>query len=205
MVKVKICGITNKIDGLNAADLGADMLGFVFYKKSKRYVEPKLAQDIINELPEAIEKVGIFVDEKKEDVLRIAEDSGLTALQFHGDETPGYCDSFKGSYKVIKAFRIKDRSGLWKINDYDTDFYLLDAYSPRAKGGIGETFDWGIIRDFEMMKPLILSGGLNAGNVSKAISSVAPYGVDVSSGVEASPGKKDLGLMKNFIDKARKA
>jgi len=204
MTKIKICGITNKIDALAATELGVDMLGFVFYKKSKRYVEPKVAEDIINELPASIRKVGVFVDEDKDTVLRIAQDTLIDTLQFHGDETPGYCSSFGDKYKVIKAFRLKDKNDLKKINDYDTDFFLFDTYKRDSIGGTGETFDWKILKDFEILKPMILSGGLDPKNVAGAIKEVAPFGVDVSTGVEETPGKKNLELMKKFVQNVRK-
>lgn len=205
MVKIKICGITNKQDALEASRLGIDMIGFVLYKKSKRYVEPKTIRDIANELPESIAKVGVFVDEDAEKVSEIAEDCLLDILQFHGDESPEYCARFKDSYKVIKAFRIKDKDALKSINGYDTDFYLLDTHSEKSKGGTGKSFDWKMIEGYEFLKPLILSGGLTAGNIGQAIQDVAPYGVDVSSGVEETPGKKSADLMKKFVEKIRKA
>ncbi len=202
---IKICGITNKEDALHAASLNVDMLGFVFYKKSKRYVKPKVVRDIANELTPEISRVGIFVDEKKERVREIAEDASLNMLQFHGDETPAYCASFKDDYKIIKAFRLKDRKGLKDINDYDTDFYLLDTYIPDTIGGTGRVFDWKILEDYEFLKPIILSGGLNPKNIKGALKAVAPYAVDVSSGIESSPGKKDFELMKKFVENVRRA
>ncbi len=205
MVKIKICGITNKRDAIDASDLGVDMLGFVFYKKSKRYVEPKIVRDIVNELPLSISKVGVFVDLDKKKVLEIAEECSLNMLQFHGEEAPDYCTEFNGIYKIVKAFRIKDSNSLKGINDYNADFYMLDAYSSREKGGTGESFDWNIIENFEFLKPIILSGGLDSSNVCQAIQKVSPYGVDVSSGVEESPGKKDLKLMGDFVRKVRKS
>ena len=204
MTKIKICGTTNKHDAILASQLGADMLGFIFYKGSKRYVEPKTAEDIINELPPYILKVGVFVNETPEQVRRIAADAALNALQFHGDETPEYCRAFKDEFKVIKAFRLKDRKSLDGINKYDADYYLLDTYSEDSHGGTGEAFDWNILEDFEFLKPVILSGGITPDNVAKAIKKVAPYGVDVASGVEASPGVKDAELLKRFIHNVRK-
>ena len=204
MIKIKICGITNKRDAINAAELDVDMLGFVFYKKSKRYVEPKIARDIINELGPSVMKVGVFVDEDAKKVLEIAEDCMLDALQFHGDESPAYCDKFKDSYKVIKAFRIKNSKSLKGINDYNTDFYLLDTYSAIVPGGTGKIFDWKLIEGFEFLKPVILSGGLTPANVIQAIKKFSPYGVDVSSGVEDAPGKKDPDLMKKFLENVRR-
>ncbi len=205
MTKIKICGITNKRDAIDAAGLMPDMMGFVFYNGSKRYVEPKIVRDIANELPPAVIKVGVFVDMDKNKVLEIAGECALDILQFHGDETPDYCASFKDSCKVIKAFGIKDSGTLEGINDYNTDFYILDAYSAKEKGGTGESFDWKIVESFEFLRPVILSGGLTPLNVRDAIEKLSPYGVDVSSGVEASPGKKDLLLMKKFVENVRRA
>lgn len=204
MTKIKICGITNKRDAIAAAELKPDMMGFVFYNGSKRYVDPKIVKDIANELPPFVVKVGVFVDLDKNKVSEIAEECSLDMLQFHGDEAPDYCAVFKDAYKVIKAFRIKDRNSLKGINDYDVDFYLLDAYSSKEKGGTGKGFDWKIIENFEFLKPVILSGGLTPDNVRDAIEKFSPYGVDVSSAVEASPGKKDLLLMKKFVENVRK-
>ncbi|MFA6610008.1 MAG: phosphoribosylanthranilate isomerase [Candidatus Omnitrophota bacterium] len=205
MTKIKICGITNKTDALAASEMGVDMLGFVFSKDSKRYVEPRTAEDIVNELPQSVKRAGVFVNEERAKVLEIAQDAALDILQFHGDETPEYCKSFKGSYKVIKAFRLKDKESLKKVNEYDVDFYLFDTFSVDARGGTGEVFNWDLLKDFEVLKPVILSGGLTPKNVQSAIKELAPYGVDVSTGVEKSPGKKDHELMKKFIDNVRKA
>ncbi|MFH0763806.1 MAG: phosphoribosylanthranilate isomerase [Candidatus Omnitrophota bacterium] len=204
MTRIKICGITNKIDAVGAADLGADMLGFVFYKNSKRYVSPAMAEDIINELGPGIGKVGVFVDETMEFVMNAAEDAGLNMLQFHGDETPEYCAYFRGRFKVIKAFRLKERDDLKAINNYNTDYYLLDTYKRDSIGGTGEAFDWKILKDFEILRPVILSGGLTPANISAAIKEVAPYAVDVSTGVESSPGKKDMTLLKKFVENVRR-
>lgn len=204
MTKIKICGITNKPDALAAAELGVDMLGFVFYGKSKRCVDANTVRDIVNELPESILKVGVFVDEDKDRVLDIASDVSLDILQLHGDETPEYCASLSGGYKVMKAFRIKDKTSLRHVNDYAVDYYLFDTYDKSLAGGTGKTFDWKILKDFEVLKPFILSGGLNPENVGKAIVEVAPYGVDVSGGVESAPGKKDITLLKKFVANVRR-
>ena len=206
MTRIKICGITNKEDAIKASlVLNVDMLGFVFHKRSKRCVEPKTVRDIANELPPSIMRVGVFADEERERVMELAEDSDVDTLQFHGDEAPDYCGYFKDKYKVIKAFRLKDKKDLKDINDYDVDFYLLDTYSPRLQGGTGKSFDWKILEDHEFLKPIILSGGLTSTNVYKAIKEIAPYGVDVSSGVESAPGRKDFDLMKKFVENVRKA
>jgi phosphoribosylanthranilate isomerase len=204
MTLIKICGITNKIDALNASRLGIDMMGFVFYPQSKRFISPLSVRDIVNELPQDIVKVGVFVDEESEKVRSIAEEAGLDALQFHGSESPEFCAAFKDSFKVIKAFRLKDRHGLKTINDYDVDYYLLDTFKADTVGGTGEVFDWKILKDFEFLKPVLLSGGLNPKNVAAAIQEIAPYGVDVSSGVESAPGEKDAQLMEKFVEEVRK-
>lgn len=204
MVRIKICGITNKQDAIEASGLGVDMLGFVLYKNSKRYIEPKNIRDVLNEVPDTIAKVGVFVDENAKKVIEIAQDCSLDMLQFHGKESPEYCAQFKDSYKIIKAFRIQDKKSLENINGYDVDYYLLDTHIDGLKGGTGKTFDWKLIEGYELLKPVILSGGLTPENVGSAIQNVAPYGVDVSSGVEVSPGKKDLKLMKEFVDNVRK-
>ena len=204
-MKIKICGITNKADALEAARLGADMIGFVFYKKSKRAVDTKTALDIINELPGSVTKVGVFVDEDAGTVEKTAEDCQLDMLQFHGNETPEYVRSFRDRYKVIKAFRIKDKTSLKGINDYDAGLYMLDTYSAASKGGTGKSFDHKLIEGFEFLRQVILSGGLTPANVAKAIRDVAPYGVDVSSGIEKEAGRKDFALMARFVENARKA
>jgi len=204
MTRIKICGITNKTDAIGAASLEVDMMGFVFYKKSKRYVEPAVVEDIINELPPYIGRVGVFVDEDKGNVLRIAVDAGLDILQFHGNETPEYCKDFCNKYKTIKAFRIKDEKDLEKVNSYETDFYMFDTYKSDSIGGTGEIFDWNILKDFEILKPVFISGGLTPDNVGRAIRELSPYGVDVSTGVEASPGRKDITKIKRFVENVRK-
>ena len=204
MTKIKVCGITNMTDALAAAELGVDMLGFVFYGKSKRYVEAKTVRGIVNELPGSILKVGVFVDEEKDKVLDMAADLSLDILQLHGNETPDYCASLKDDYKVMKAFRVEDSASLRNVNDYLADYYLFDTYRKSSAGGTGRTFDWKLLKDFEVLKPFILSGGLDPDNVGKAIMEVVPYGVDVSSGVERSPGKKDIGLLKKFVTNVRR-
>ena len=205
MTRIKICGITNNRDAHEASRLGADMLGFVFYKSSPRYITCGCAKEIEQGLSGDIVKVGVFVDESPDALLGIAQSVGLDMAQLHGEETVEYCGNIKKHLKVIKAFRIKDRKGLSRINDYDADFYLLDTYRSRLRGGTGKVFDWGLVSGFEFLRPVILSGGLNSENVLKAIKTVSPYGVDVSSGVEKRPGEKDLELMRGFIETVRKA
>ena len=199
MIKIKICGITNKEDALWAVDLKVDALGFIF-ADSPRRVEPETVQGIIELLPPFISSVGVFVNEDRKKVEEIAENCGLTTLQFHGEESSSYCEGFK--QKVVKAFRVKDKSVLEKAVQYKdkVDGYLLDTYSPSKYGGTGKTFDWSIAKEIkEFGLPTILSGGLNSENIKEAISEVEPYAVDVSSGVEERPGKKSLEKLIDFV------
>ncbi|HOW34875.1 MAG TPA: phosphoribosylanthranilate isomerase [Candidatus Omnitrophota bacterium] len=201
-VKTKICGITNTEDALLAASLGVWALGFIFYKKSPRFVSPSKAQRIIQILPPFVTPVGVFVDQKEGAVRDIAEFCGLNTLQFHGDETPQYCQRFK-SYKVIKAFRVHDKFDISGLSQYPVCAYLFDAHQENVYGGSGKTFNWEIIAGKKLSKPVILSGGLCAENIAAAITTVKPYAVDVSSGVESVPGKKDEKLLVEFLVKAR--
>ncbi len=203
MTRIKICGITNKEDAFEAAHLGVDALGFVF-THSPRRVTPRMVQEIAQLLPPFISRVGIFVNEDKEKVEKIAKSCHLTTLQFHGEESPSYCQGFRE--KIVKAFSIKDTSVLEKIPEYEVDAYLLDSYSPLRYGGTGKTFDWDIAREIkEFGVPIILSGGLNPDNVKEAIERVRPYAVDVGSGVEAREGKKDPEKLKDFVRAVRGA
>ncbi len=204
MVRVKICGITNLDDALAAIECGADALGFVF-AKSPRRVTPALAKEICGMLPPFISKVGVFVDEEANSVDEIAKKCGLDTLQFHGSEDPAYLQSFKGAYKVIKAFRVPKDFEPDAIKGYDVDGILLDTYAEGKAGGSGRVFDWDIavkVKDATRI-PLILSGGLDGGNIERAIKEVSPFAVDVSSGVEVAPGKKEKDKMKEFIRAAK--
>jgi indole-3-glycerol phosphate synthase len=203
MSKIKICGITNLEDGLNAVNLGADYIGFVFYEKSPRNVTPKKARELSSRL-EGVKKVGLFVDENLEKVKSIADLVGIDVLQFHGNESPGYCRRFKDK-EVWKALRIKDKESLSVIPTYDSvDAILLDAHVEGKMGGTGKTFDWELaVRAKEFGKRIVLAGGLDPSNVAEAIQKVNPYAVDVSSGVEESKGKKSYEKMKSFIDIAK--
>jgi len=199
---IKICGITNLEDAQEAVELGADALGFVFYEKSPRKITKEKAKEIIGSLPKEVVKVGLFVDELEEQVNEIASYCNFDILQFHGDETPDYCKKFP--QKIIKAFRIKDKESLVDIPKYEVDYYLLDAYSEELPGGTGKTFNWDLAKEArEFGKPIILSGGLNPENIIEALEKVSPFGVDVSSGVELSPGKKDQKKLEEFITKVK--
>ncbi|MEI8042850.1 MAG: phosphoribosylanthranilate isomerase [Verrucomicrobiota bacterium] len=202
--KVKICGITNLPDARAAADAGADVLGFVFYERSSRFVSLESAAEIIRELPPFMIKAGVFVNAPEDFVLRAVRDCGLNLLQFHGDETPDYCLQF--GLMSMKAFRVRDASSLEAVRSYPTDAWLLDAYNPDKLGGTGEAFNWDLAREAQTWgRPIFLAGGLNPGNAAEAIRRARPYALDVSSGVEASPGRKDHAKVRAFIEAVRGA
>jgi phosphoribosylanthranilate isomerase len=202
--KVKICGITNIADAQAAVAAGADALGFNFYEKSPRYIALELATEIARQLPPFVLRVGLFVNAPEDFVLRAIRESGLNMLQFHGDEIPGFCSQF--GLMSMKAFRIRGPETLQEIPQFHTDAYLLDAYSSAAYGGTGEKFNWDLAIEAQKFgKPIFLAGGLTPENVGQAIRQVHPFGVDVSSGVESAPGKKDHAKVKAFITAVRGA
>ncbi len=201
MVRVKICGITSKDDALMAVSAGADALGFVFCENSPRSISPQKGAAIIRELPPFIQSVGLFVDEEPEQVNWSADFCGLDLVQLHGDEEPEYC--LEINRRIIKAFRVKDAASLAGMRRYQVAGYLLDAWSPLAHGGTGQTFDWELARSAASDGKLLLAGGLTVGNVAEAVKVVAPYGVDVSSGVESRPGKKEPDKVREFIRRAK--
>ncbi|MEI6631744.1 MAG: phosphoribosylanthranilate isomerase [bacterium] len=204
MVKVKICGITNLKDARDAIACGCGALGFVFYKKSPRYINPKKAKEIINRLPTDIIKVGVFVNSPKAAIRKIAKLCSLDMLQFHGDEGVDFCSWFS-SYKTIKAFRLKESLSLKDITTYRTYAYLFDTYSRKKFGGTGKTLDWKLLEGLrKIKKPIFLAGGLNEKNVREAVKIVRPEWVDLSSSIEVKPGKKDYKKMKSFIKELRK-
>ena len=203
-VKVKICGITSLSDGLAAAEAGADALGFMFWDWSPRRVSLEAAAGIIRTLPPFIVKVGVFVNAPTDLVYRAIGECGLSLLQFHGDETPDYCLQF--GLMSMKAFRIRDEESLRGLPAYRTDAWLLDAFSEDKPGGTGERFNWDLaVQARELGRPIFLAGGLTPENVGEAVRKVRPYAVDVSSGVEAAPGKKDHGKVQAFIQAVRAA
>lgn len=208
MTKVKICGITNLEDALAAADAGADALGFNFYKKSPRYVEPTKAPSIIDELSNDVETVGVFVNESLETLLKIVEISGVSAIQLHGDETHAFVTSLHRatSKEIIKAIRVSPDLDLAEVVDFDSHAILLDSFSKDEYGGSGRQFDWKIAQNIStMIGCLYLAGGISIENVGDAIRTVRPYGVDVCSSLESSPGKKDQRKVKMFIEAVRRA
>ncbi|VAW70795.1 Phosphoribosylanthranilate isomerase [hydrothermal vent metagenome] len=208
---MKICGITRREDALTSAHYGADAIGLVFYKKSPRYIDPEQAQAIIKCLPPYVTVVGLFVNESTEQVKRISQQLGLDLLQFHGDESLADCEAAEQAY--VKAIRIQDEQSLPSaIKQYQSaQSLLVDSYHLDTYGGTGQSFDWQLLlnensqslsNDSETLKniPIVLAGGLNPANVSQAIQAIGPWAVDVSSGVESSPGVKNELLIKEFIE-----
>jgi phosphoribosylanthranilate isomerase len=201
-VKVKICGITNLADGMAAAEAGADALGFVFYDQSPRRVSVEAAAGLIRQLPPFIMKVGVFVNAPEDLVVQAIRECGLNLLQFHGDEAPDYCLQF--GLMSMKAFRIRDAASLQALLAYHTDAWLLDAYTPDKPGGTGETFNWDLALQAQGWgRPIFLAGGLTPENVADAVRCARPYAVDVSSGVEATRGRKDHAKVRAFIQAAK--
>jgi len=202
MVKVKICGITGVSDALMAARAGADALGFNFVKGSPRYISPEKAKPIVLSLPPFVSTVGVFVDSPVELMQEIVDFCGLDFAQLHGHESPRKVDRLRG-IRVLKAIRVASEEDVRKLGKYRVDAYVLDAYVKGRAGGTGQTFDWNIARAASNMARVILAGGLNPGNVAKAIRTARPYGVDAASGVEREPGEKSEELVTEFIRAAK--
>ena len=201
-VRVKICGITNVADAVAAVDAGADALGFMFFENSKRNITPKVAAEIIRELPPFVSKVGVFVNPNADFVRSAIETSGIDTLQFHGEEPPEFCAQF--ALKIIKAFRIRNIESLRECSSYLNHAWLLDSFVDAAYGGTGTAFNWDVaIEATRFSRMVILAGGLKVETVADAIRKVRPYGVDVSSGVESAPGKKDHSKVRDFIMAAK--
>ncbi len=202
--KVKICGITKATDAQTAVEAGADAIGFIFYEKSPRYVALKQAAEIAKSLQPFVMRVGVFVNAEEAFILRAIAECGLTLLQFHGDEPPEFSVQF--GVMSMKAFRVHGPETLAEIPKYRTDAYLLDAFSSTTLGGTGEKFNWDLAVEAQKFgKPIFLAGGLTPENVAGAIRKVRPFAVDVSSGVESAPGKKDHAKVKAFIAAAKSA
>jgi phosphoribosylanthranilate isomerase len=201
-VKVKICGITSVADGVAAAEAGADMIGLMFYERSPRQITMATGAEMSRALSPFIVKVGVFVNPDEDTVMRAIGECGVTLLQFHGEETPEFCAQF--GVMSMKAFRVRDAESLLALPNYSTDAHLLDAYSPDAHGGTGAKFNWDLaIEAKKHGKPIFLAGGLTPENIGAAVRQVQPFGVDVSSGVESAPGKKDSAKVRAFIQAVR--
>lgn len=202
LTKVKICGITRIVDALAAAVAGADALGFMFYEASPRRVSFDDAAAIIRELPPFLTRVGVFVNPSPDDVRRAIEECRIDTLQFHGEETPEFCAQF--GLRVIKAFRVRDAESLRALPAYVGATCLLDSFVAGQHGGTGATFNWDLAaQTVQTGRRVLLAGGLTPENAAEAVRRVRPYGMDVSSGVEAKPGMKDAEKVRAFITAAK--
>src|SRR5664280_578678 len=199
MTQVKICGITNKEDALCAAKLGATALGFIFYPASPRYITPEAVQKIASVLPDELVKVGVFVNEKATEIKRVMKYCGLDMIQLHGDESPAYCREFPAS-QVIMAVEFKNDDDFNQASGYDVAAILVDSRHAGLYGGTGKKVNWELACRIKNKKPLILSGGLNEGNIAEAIKAVMPNALDINSGVELRPGKKDHAKLVRIFD-----
>jgi phosphoribosylanthranilate isomerase len=201
---IKICGITSAEDARVASAAGASAIGLMFYEKSARAVTVEQAAEIVAGLDPFTARVGVFVNPPEELVWRAIHAAGLTILQFHGEEPPEFCQRF--GLMTMKAFRVKDAASLDALPHYPTDAWLLDAYSASAHGGTGERFNWDLALQAKGLgRPIVLAGGLTPENVGTAIRQVRPFGVDVSSGVESAPGRKDAEKVRRFVAEAKAA
>jgi len=206
MVRVKICGITNTADAKAAIEAGANLLGFNFYDKSPRHITEEEAVEVRSRLPKRVKAVGIFVNESPADVVALRQSLKLDAVQLHGDEPPEAVAEIAPLVPVIKAFRVEPEFPLATLDEYSKAFaFLFDAAHTGQYGGTGHTTDWDVARRASLSHRIILAGGLKVENVGAAIRIVRPYGIDVASGVESSPGKKDHGRLREFIQEVRRA
>ena len=207
MLRVKICGLTTPQDAAAAIEAGADALGFNFFPGSKRYLQPKSAVAWIADFPPSVEKVAILVNPSWEEAIAAATITGITALQLHGAETPSFCRQLmERGIRCAKAVPVSGSGSVANLPNFSTSRLLLDSVLGGEFGGSGRTFPWSVARDFVHARPelqVILAGGLTPENVGAAIATVRPFGVDVTSGVEAAPGRKDHGRMRDFIAAAR--
>ena len=202
-MRIKVCGITNYEDAALALDLGVDALGFNLYTKSPRFTDPVEVRRIIRRLPPLTTTVGLFVNVTTSDELdALARAAGVQVLQLHGDESAGYCREL-ADWPIIKALRVGEGRDLGNLEDYPVQAFLVDAYDDNRYGGTGKTFDWRLVEGIGRIRPLILAGGLRAGNVAAAIRQAKPYGIDVCSGVERSPGRKDPEKLAAFVSEVR--
>ena len=203
MVRVKVCGITTPDDARTAAGSGADAIGLVF-AESPRTLSAEEAREIASALPGGVLKVGVFVNEEPEEILRIAREVGLDYAQLHGDEGPETVTVLReDGVKVIKALRVRGEDSLAEMDDYDADLFLLDAWSEKARGGTGERFDWGLAKSLYGRGNIVVSGGLGPENVREAVRLFEPYGVDASSSLEDAPGKKNKERVRRFVVAAK--
>jgi phosphoribosylanthranilate isomerase len=203
MVFTKVCGITNPGDAREAADAGADALGLIF-AESPRRVDVEEARKITIALPDGVLKVGVFVDAEPGEVLEVARKVGLDLAQLHGDETPETVAAIQSAgLPVMKAFRVRNAEALGTLERYEADLFMLDAWSARARGGTGETFDWELAKSVKGRGNIVVSGGLTPENVREAVEFFEPYGVDASSSLEERPRKKDGERVRRFVRAAK--
>ena len=205
--RVKICGNTNLADATHAVELGAWALGLIFYERSPRRCRIDDAEAIAASLRRRAELCGVFVNAPLDRVTGLADRLGLSMLQLHGDEGPAYCAEVarRTGCKVAKAVRVRSRADIRALEAFHTDFHLLDSYARDLRGGTGAPFDWELARRLRGGIPIILSGGLTPDNVGRAIAATRPFGVDVASGVEAEPGRKDPARLDAFFDAVRQS
>jgi phosphoribosylanthranilate isomerase len=201
VTRIKICGVTRPADAELAAELGAWALGFILWPGSRRAADPAVAAGIARALRRRVELVGVFVNQPLDEVAALADALGLTHLQLHGDEGPAYCAEAgrRTGCRVIKAVRVASAADIHDLERYHTDLHLLDAAARGLRGGSGEAWDWALAGKHRSSVPVILSGGLTAENVAEGITAVAPWAVDVASGVEAGPGVKDPERLEAFF------
>jgi phosphoribosylanthranilate isomerase len=199
MTQIKICGITNRTDALSAAGCGADALGFIFYSSSPRHVTPETVRAICQDLPDGVVRVGVFVNEDASKVIEIVDFCGLDLIQLHGDEPPDYCRWFSAE-RLIKAVSFQGDGDPAALADYSVRAILLDHREAGRYGGTGKQSDWNLAVRVKALYPLILAGGLHEGNIEEAIRIVAPDAVDLNSGVERTPGKKDPEKVRRIIE-----
>jgi phosphoribosylanthranilate isomerase len=207
-IRIKICGTTRLADALCAVDAGVDALGFIFYQKSPRAIQPQAAREIIKQLPPFVDAVGVFVDEELQRVAGIVHECGLGYVQLHGSESPTYCRelaTLAAPCQILKAIRIGEQTTAEDVALYHDCIrgYLLDTYQKNNVGGTGQTFDWAIIDRLQLKKTFLLAGGLDIDNIREALEQVRPYGVDANSGLEDAPGLKNHTLIQRFITAVR--
>jgi len=207
-MRIKICGITQLDQGYAIAQLGATMLGFICVPSSPRYVPSEKIQIILNNLPKSIQTIGVFANTSIEQIYQIVLETGLTGVQLHGNESPDFCDRLRQmlpQIELIKALRIKCSATLLQTQDYfnSIDALLLDAYHPQHLGGTGKTLDWQSLQQFSPSCSWFLAGGLTPDNIQEALQQLKPDGIDLSSGVERSPGDKDLEKVKQLFDRLK--
>ncbi len=206
-VRIKICGMTRREDALCATEAGVDALGFIFYSKSPRYIDPDDAQQIIEQLPPFVDTVGVFVDQRPETVQAIIRQCRLSHVQLHGSESPQYCRELSAhtGCGILKAVRVGPQTTADTVAAYNDCIqgFLLDTFHKDAVGGTGISFDWKMIAHLRLAKPFLLAGGLDVTNIAEALEQVLPYGVDANSGLETTPGVKDHTLIREFIARVR--